>query len=424
MDTQRTKGEKITANKARHPNKELARYRVAYEQAVTQFQHLELMKQRASQTKYKTLENLDKHLLDFESSFNKSNGKILWAPTAENALTELKALFQKNSDKKIYFQQSLLAKECGLSKELKNNPQATRLDNNTFPEDFRHWTFPYWNKERPAVTNSGTPVIDTNSIAILPAEFFVCETGAIVTACSTSGTQQMLANSRIQVFLAGIEQVLPVLSDLDTLLPLLSTFRNGEKNNNLYTITNGPKQQKEADGPAEVYLVLIDNGRTDLLAKIPQREALHCINCGACLSNSNLSVLNKDFGEGNFYGPIGAVKAPHMAGFEKYIEWSFDLPLSGRASSYCPVNIDLRDLLLENRRECIDKGASSRMDGYAWVVWKKTMMSRKWLNKGAGMKNFTLKGFFKKGWGEARDFPKATEKSFNERWSETRGNPS
>src|SRR5690606_38342658 len=117
---------------------------------------------------------------------------------------------------------------------------------------------------------------------------------------------------------------------------------------------------------------------------------------------------------------IDTIKAPYTKGPE-YFQNNFDQMLSGRSTQNCPIGIDLKGLVLENRKRAVDLKQDGRPDAYAWKAWKTAMMSRKWLNKGAGMKNFTLKSFYKKAWGENRAFPKIADKSFNEWWLEKRG---
>ncbi|MDX5321782.1 MAG: LUD domain-containing protein [Bacteroidota bacterium] len=257
----------------------------------------------------------------------------------------------------------------------------------------------------------GEVSLDANSCAILFPDFYVSENGALIIHHQRALADLLQAGAKRLIYVVGIEQVSPTMNEAETMLSLLA--RQGEALEDFSRIhfTFGQKNGREQHGPVEVYVVMLDQGRSDLLAEIPQRQALYCIHCGACAKYSNFEGTTT---------VIDRIKKPFTEGASHFSD-DFMLPLSGKATNACPVGIDLKGLILENRRMAVEQKQDGRSDNLAWKAWKTAMMSRKWLNKGASMKNFTLKSFYKKYWGDQREFPKVADKSFNEWWLETRG---
>jgi L-lactate dehydrogenase complex protein LldF len=175
----------------------------------------------------------------------------------------------------------------------------------------------------------------------------------------------------------------------------------------------------ENDGPEEMYVILLDNGRTNLLANEKARESLYCIRCGACL---NACPVYKNIG-GHTYnttysGPIGSVITPHLKQMDEWKHLSYASSLCGNCTEVCAVKINLHELLLENRHEAVEEGASSFGEKMAWKFWKRAMLNRKMMNMGSSkMKSWVVNTFVKE-WKQHRselDFPK---KSFNQLWKE------
>jgi L-lactate dehydrogenase complex protein LldF len=153
------------------------------------------------------------------------------------------------------------------------------------------------------------------------------------------------------ISLLGIEKVLPRLADLALFLPMLATAGTGQAITCYNSLYGGPRQPGESDGPEEFHVVLLDNRRTELLADAEQRDALHCIRCGACL---NVCPVYRNVG-GHTYGttysgPVGSVITPHLRGLQEWKHLSHASSLCGACSETCPVKIHLHHHLLHNRR--------------------------------------------------------------------------
>jgi len=191
-------------------------------------------------------------------------------------------------------------------------------------------------------------------IGISGANFGIAETGMISITENEGNGRLTTALPKVHVALMGIEKILPKLSDLALFLPLLATTGTGQQLTCYNSLIGGPRQPDEVDGPEEFHLVLLDNNRTQLLADAEQRDALHCIRCGACL---NACPIFRNVG-GHTYattyqGPIGSVITPHLRGLMDWKHLSYASSLCGACTEVCPVKIDLHHHLLHNRRNAV-----------------------------------------------------------------------
>ena len=167
-----------------------------------------------------------------------------------------------------------------------------------------------------------------------------------------------------------------------------------------------------------MYVVLLDNGRTNVLADPELRQALNCIRCGACLNGCPIykNIGGHAYGA-TYSGPIGSIITPHFEGMNDFMHLSFASSLCGKCTEVCPVKIDLHKLLLHNRNRSVKMNMGSGTEKLSMFLWKMGMLNRKKMNRiSAGIKNVLLKFIYKKSWGNRRELPKIAEKSFNEIW--------
>ena len=212
------------------------------------------------------------------------------------------------------------------------------------------------------------------------------------------------------------------MNDLALFWPLLSTYGTGQKMTVYNTIVTGPRQPGETDGPEEMYVVLLDNGRTNILSNPKQRESLYCIRCGACL---NACPVYKNIG-GHAYGttysgPIGSVITPNLQELESFKHLSYASSLCGNCTEVCSVKINLHELLLDNRYESVKEGKTDLTERMAWKAWKIASMHRKLMNLGNGkLKNKVVNKLFTQ-WNTHRADLNFSKKTFNELWKERKG---
>jgi L-lactate dehydrogenase complex protein LldF len=255
-------------------------------------------------------------------------------------------------------------------------------------------------------------------IGITGANFLIADTGSIAITENEGNARLSTAFPKTHIAVAGIEKIIPSFTDLGLFWPLLATYGTGQTITVYNSVISGPRQPGETDGPDNMYVILLDNGRTNILANEKQRESLYCIRCGACL---NACPVYKNIG-GHTYGttysgPIGSVITPHMQNMKEWKHLSYASSLCGNCTEVCAVKINLHELLLENRSEAVEQGASTWQERIAWKVWKKASLSRKLMNAGSQpIKNWVVNKIT--GWTKHRanlEFPK---KTFNEMWKE------
>ncbi|MEO7961411.1 MAG: LUD domain-containing protein, partial [Ginsengibacter sp.] len=256
-------------------------------------------------------------------------------------------------------------------------------------------------------------------IGITGANFIVSDIGGIAVTENEGNGRLTMAWPKTHIAIAGIEKVIPSMSDLALMWPLLATYGTGQKVTVYSSIITGPKQAGECDGPEEMYVILLDNNRSTILANPVQRESLYCIRCGACL---NACPVYKNIG-GHTYGttysgPIGSVITPHLQGMEEYKHLSYASSLCGNCTEVCAVKINLHELLLENRKESVAEGMTTFSEKIAWKLWRMASLRRSMMNMGNGkLKNKVVNKLFK-GWHANRSELNFTKKTFNEMWNE------
>jgi L-lactate dehydrogenase complex protein LldF len=171
-----------------------------------------------------------------------------------------------------------------------------------------------------------------------------------------------------------------------------------------------------------MYVILLDNGRTRLLADARSREALYCIRCGSCL---NACPVYKNIGGHSYLttysGPIGKVITPWLRGMHDYKHLSYASSLCGNCTEVCPVRINLHELLLHNRHEAVKQGESTLAERLSWKAWKAASLSRTVMNMGNGrLKNKVVNNLFT-AWKKQHADLEFAPKTFNQLWKEQQG---
>ena len=216
---------------------------------------------------------------------------------------------------------------------------------------------------------------------------------------------------------------MPSINDLHIFWPLLATFGTGQNVTVYNTIFTGPRKADETDGPEEMYVILLDNGRTNLLRK-EVRESMYCIRCGSCL---NACPVYKNIG-GHAYGatysgPIGSVITPHLQGMEEYKHLSYASSLCGNCTEVCPVKINIHEMLLENRSIAVEERLNNNVENITWTLWKQAMLSRRLMNIASpSMKGKVINKLFSDSWVRHRGPLHFAESSFNKMWKDRNKN--
>lgn len=431
-------------------NFNIDKYDAAVALGKQQYADHELARKRASYLKTQVMENLDKYLIEFESNFLRNGGKVIWAADKETALKEIIKLFESRSAKSVVKSKSMTTEELDLNEYLEHHGiESIETDLGEFIVQLAgqkpyHIVTPAMHMSKEDVSalfheKLHTPQTDdaaelaltarrllrekytTADVGITGANFILPDIGGIAITENEGNGRLSITFPKLHIAVVGIEKVIPTLEDLDLFWPLLATSGTGQAVTVYNTILTGPRSGHEADGPSEMVVILLDNGRTHLLSEAGKRNALNCIRCGACL---NACPVYKNIG-GHSYnttysGPIGSVITPHMAGMEAYKHLSYASSLCGACTSVCPVKIDIHSLLLQNRRQSVQEKLVNSGEVKVWKLWLKGMKSRRWMNLMPNwVKNWVLRIAVKDTWGRRRTIPNIAPRSFNQLWKES-----
>jgi L-lactate dehydrogenase complex protein LldF len=429
-------------------NFNIGKYNAVVPQGKSQFENTNVVRERAKNIKWRALETLDQQLEEFELNFTRRGGKVIWAQNSQEALDEILNICKEKNCKTIVKSKSMVTEEIHLNHFLeKNNIESVETDLGEYIQQLDgeppyHIVTPAMHKSKEDVAKLFADKLGTSSklspeeltlvareklrekytqaeIGITGANFIISDIGAIAITENEGNGRLSTAWPKTHIAIVGIEKVVSSITDLALMWPLLATYGTGQRVTVYNSILSGPKQPGESDGPEEMYVILLDNNRSTILANPKQRESLYCIRCGACL---NACPVYKNIG-GHSYGatysgPIGSVITPHLQGLEEYKHLSFASSLCGNCTEVCAVKINLHELLLENRKESVDEGFATFSEKTAWKLWKIASLKRGMMNMGSGgLKTKVVNKLFK-GWNKERSNLQFSKKTFNEMWKE------
>jgi L-lactate dehydrogenase complex protein LldF len=360
------------------------------------FQDWSAARQAAAETKWEAINHLDRHLGEFVSRLEARGAIVHWAGTGAQARAIILGIAREKKARSLIKSKSMTSEEIHLNEALEEASfEVVESDLGEFIVQLRHE--PPYHIVAPAMhltrgeiselftRKLGSPPTDVPEeltmiargvmrkkyiaadIGITGANFAIAETGMISITENEGNARLTAAVPRVMISLLGIEKILPRLQDLALFLPMLSTAGTGQALSCYNSMYGGPRQPGEADGPEEFHVVLLDNGRTELLADAEQRDALHCIRCGACFYVCPVfrNIGGHTYGT-TYSGPIGSVITPHLRGLQDWKHLSMASSLCGACTETCPVKIDLHHHLLRNRRN----GAAQKPAPLEKLAWK------------------------------------------------------
>ncbi len=415
------------------------KYDEAFQKASLQFNNLDLARSRAAHARWKSIENLDSYLIEFEANFIKNGGKIIWAQDSLEAIDAIIEISKNASAQTILKSKSSTAEEVLLKERVRLEgfdiieTDAGDYIADSMNEHSGHMVLPAIHKSIEEINthfglNNLSPeqLVDvirnrlrelylSAEIGITGCNFLIADPGAIVITENEGNAQLCASIPKTHIVLTGFDKILPSLNYLDLFLPLLSTYGTGQKLTAYNSIITGPRQVDDLDGPEELYVIIIDNGRSDVLGHEVQRQATTCIKCGACQFNWPVYMSNPD---GAYPNPLSAVTDPLKDNFETQEEAVRNSLLDGNLTDICPVKIDIQKMLIENRKESVEKGLESRANKLFYFFWKKAMLNRDIMNwKGIKAGKYIMEGLYKSDQ-DLRETPTIVSQSFNEQWRE------
>lgn len=354
------------------------------------------MQNQARAIKAHTLDNLDYYLEMVERNVKNIGGKVYFASDAAAATKYITELARSREVKVAIKGKSMVSEEVGLNTKLAEaGIESVETDLGEYiiqlaGQSPSHIIAPAIHMSKDDVAdvlhkNLGTPRYDKASdlasearirlrdvfahadMGITGANFMVAETGSIVLVTNEGNGRMCTSMPRIHVAIVGMEKVIPSLEDLSIFLRLLIRSATGQKISTYVTTVDGPRNKEEENGPDEFHLIIVDNGRSKLLADPELREALYCIRCGACL---NACPVYRKVG-GHTYGwvysgPIGAVITPVLTNVSDSKDLPYASSLCGACREACPVKINIPRMLLHLRKGLVEGTPNSSKNNVPW----------------------------------------------------------
>lgn len=420
-----------------------------YDQSVVKgkqrYKNMELAKERASFIKGKVVSNLAFYLEEFEKNAEKNGIEVVWVRNGEEAVSEIIKRLIALDAKTLVKMKSMISEELELNEHLeKSGFEPVETDLGEFivqvaGEKPYHILTPAMHKSKEDVARlfyekfdtpkNATPEEITNyvrkvlrkkftsaEVGVTGANFLIADVGGVALTENEGNGFMSVAFPKVHIAITGIEKILPSVNDLPLFFPLLAALGTGQQVTVYNSLLTGPKKENESNGPEKMFVVLLDNKRSDIAREKKHYEALKCIRCGACL---NACPIYKNVGgytyNTTYSGPIGSVITPFFKGFDKYDHLSFACSVCGACSEVCPVKIPLHDLLLLNRKRSVENNLGTFSWNVGMKAYELAFEKRKNLDRVNGsVKNLMLK-FNANALGKEKEFPEFAKQSFSKR---------
>ena len=424
-------------------NFNISKYHEAVAKGKLRYRNMDLAKQRASYLKEKVASNLSYYLQEFEKNATANGIDIIWARNGEEAVSEIIQFLKSKETKFLVKSKSMISEEIELNENLeKAGVEPVETDLGEFivqvaGEKPYHILTPAMHKSKEDVAElfhekfntppEASPTeltlfvrgvlrkkFTTAQMGVTGANFLVADVGGVALTENEGNGFMSTAFPKTHIVITGIEKIIPSISDLSLMFPLLSALGTGQQVTVYNSLFTGAKKEGEANGPEKMVVVLLDNKRSELANVKTHYKSLKCIRCGACL---NACPIYKNVGgytyNTTYSGPIGSVITPFLKGFEDYNHLSFACTVCGACTEVCPVKIPLHDLMLLNRKKSVDKNLGSfswneGMKAYEWAFRKRKNLD---MLNGSG-KNALMKTH-KNVLGKGKKFPDFAPQSYS-----------
>lgn len=422
----------------------------------------EALRQAASEIKAHTLRHLDRYLLQFEENVIRAGGEVHWARDADEANQIVKTLLQKHAAKEVIKVKSMTTDEIQLNRALESHgivPYETDLAElilQLSKDKPSHIVVPALHKNRHEIREIFIEKMQLATLGENPndladaarlflrekflsvkiglsgANFAIAENGALVVVESEGNGRMCVTLPHVLISIVGIEKVIPTFQDLEVFLQLLPRSATGERMNPYTSIWTGVAGN---DGPQEFHVVLLDNGRTHVLADPVGKQALHCIRCAACLNACPVYRQTGGHAYGSAYqGPIGAIITPQLQSMHHGESLPYASSLCGACYDACPVKINIPEVLVHLRGEVVRERQSRMSSKLNPENISMQMMARIFANARRfeaaqrmarmAQRPLTRDGFIRwlpgmmGGWTSSRDLQALPQQTFREWWKE------
>ena len=417
-------------------------------EAAANLPNWEDLRNQARAIKDEALLHLDRYLEEFEKNAERRGAKVHWARDAAEANSIIVRLGTDRQARTVVKSKSMTTEETHLNDALEAaGMQVVETDLGEYiiqlaEETPSHIIAPAIHKTRRQISELFTAELGmapTDDIAqmtrtaratlrdrfaaadvgVSGVNFGIAETGTIVIVENEGNIRLTTSLPRIHIAVMGIEKVIPRFADLDVFLKLLPRSGTGQRLTTYQSFITGVKRASTDEGPEELHIVLLDNGRSRMLDHPVTRQSLACIRCGACLNACPVYQQIGGHAYGSVYpGPIGAVITPQLMGIEKTSQLPYASSLCGACREVCPVKIDIPRLLLHLRAEIATRkgGIAERL---AFKTWARIMMSPALYRLSAAAGRIVQRVIpISKAWTKGRDLRPIESKSFHDLWNE------
>ena len=427
-------------------------------QVVAEQKDWQELRSAASAVKAHVLQYLDQYLAEFEAACTAAGGHVHWATDADEANRIIVNLVRSHGSREVIKVKTMTSDEIGLNKAFERSgihPHETDLADmiiqlgNDKPS---HIVVPALHKNRQQVreifmrkmglSELGDRPEDLTAAArrylrekflkvkvgISGANFLIAETGGVCVVESEGNGRMCVTLPDTLIVIAGIEKVIPSFRDLEVFLQLLPRSATGERMNPYNSIWTGVQSD---EGPQQLHVVLLDNGRTRILADGESRQTLHCIRCGACLNTCPVYRQTGGHAYGSIYaGPIGAILTPQLFEMQHAQSLPYASSLCGACYEVCPVKINIPEVLIHLRGRIVrEQPYSTGLEGIAMKALSQIFSSRRRFEAAQRLGRLAQWPFASDGWithlpGElgnwttARDLRPMPKQSFRNWWRE------
>jgi len=339
------------------------------------------LRDRARAIKEHTINHLDHYLVQLEQSVERLGGHVHWARTGDEACAIVLDIARRNRVRRVVKSKSMATEEIHLNAALEREGiEAIETDLGEYivqlaDEPPSHILAPAIHKSKADIAAlfdeklKAANLHEAEEIAavararlrerfrsadmgVTGANFAVAETGTVVLLENEGNIRLSTSLPRLHVAVVGIEKLIPRFADVAVFLKILARSATGQTMSSYVSFITGTRRAGEVDGADEFHLVLLDNGRTRILADEAKRESLYCLRCGACLNVCPVYQKIGGHAYGSVYpGPIGSIITPALAGLERSKDLPFASSLCGACREVCPVRINIPHVLLSLRRD-------------------------------------------------------------------------
>ncbi len=424
------------------------------EEMYAELPDVESLKQYAATVKDHTLTHLDHYLEMLTRNIEARGGRVHFALDAVEAREIITKIAQDANAKTVVKSKSMVTEEIELNEALERaGIEAIESDLGEYilqleDEYPSHIIGPAIHKPKIEVEQLfnrlyGTPMgasadelagkareiirekFLSADIGVSGVNFAVAETGSIVIVENEGNARLTTSLPRVHVAVMGMEKVIPRLEDLGVFLKLLPRAATGQRSTVFVSVISGPKRADEPEGPEAFHLVVVDNGRSSVLADEAMRASLRCIRCGACLNTCPVYQQIGGHAYGWVYsGPIGSVLDPSILGLKEAKSLPFASSLCGACGDVCPVKIPLPQMLVTLRERTVEQGLSGGLESAAIGSFRFVMTHPALYQAASKLARFvpwpeTLPQWgapVLSEWQKSRDFPGPARQSFRDVW--------